>query len=194
MTTPETFTIAFSSIACIVSLWSIMPAIAAKRSAIAAELQAGAAKEQAEHAKTQAGAAVGQAASAERQVAIMQTSFIDDRVGRAMKARRIAIQCRDTVKALDSEIARAQSSVHISQAFGKARSLAEALEDTPPVFPKSVRLLIFDYVQRVFALDLRPPGLNGVSHFPRETMERIANQLIVAMDVAIGDKIAAISD
>ncbi|WP_420102152.1 hypothetical protein [Bosea sp. (in: a-proteobacteria)] len=194
MSSYEFASIGIAVLSAIIASYGIMAAFAAKRSARAAEIQAKAAVEQARHAQTQAEAAIVQARAAERQLDLATLHQQDDRITRAMRARRTVLDCRNAVKTLEAEVVRYRDGNVISAAHNRAKALADALEDTPPIFPTNVRKILFDYIQRVQTFEVRPPLSMEVPRVPQVPMELAADQLVTAMDVAIAAMIRALPE
>ncbi|SEM69372.1 hypothetical protein SAMN04515666_11937 [Bosea lupini] len=187
MTTFETASVVFSTIAMITALYGIMSAFAAKRSAHAAEKQAKHAETQAEAAVTQADAARAQARAAERQVDLMRSSVVFDRIGTTLKVRRAVIESKDILSVAHRAALDASGSKAIHQAIRPIRQIAGALEDFPPILPDSVRAMLFGYVQDLNAVDyMAATGDNG---FALTSFHQQADMVTAAIDVAITDMI-----
>lgn len=169
----------------VVALYGIMSAVAAKRSAEAAEKQAAA-------AVTQANSAKDQARAAERQVDLMLKSMSVDHIGSAIRARRAAYDCKESLKgyflAVESPV-----NNNYGNAMKKLIAAADALEDIPPVLPNNVRALVFEYVHAVRNNYYQAAGTE-TANLVLENLSRQADTVIGAMDVAIAASIEQLSN
>lgn len=158
----------------------------------AAFVSARSAKQQAQHAETQADAAKAQANAAQDQLDLMRASMTIDRVGAALKARRTVIDLKDAIIRADGEVKRARGSREIHIALQAIHEASAKLEDLPPIFPASVRKILFGFVQQLDEVDYgNATEANGL---PVQNLHRAADGVIASMSVAITESISKLKD
>lgn len=189
----ERFTILFSAIACLVSLWSIMSALAAKRSAEAAESQARSAQRQADHAETQAEAARSQARAAETQVAIMAQTMSVDHIGTALRYRRIASDLNTAIAELRANLRHGIHAPERTMQLERVNDLLREIEDMPPIFPDKIRRMALQFIDSVAR---QKSALYIGAETPDEMaqLRALYETTITAMTSQIEQDIAAIGD
>lgn len=186
MTTFETVSIGFSTIAMLTALYGIMSAFAAQRSAKAAEKQA-------RHAETQAEAALAQAKSAEKQVEIARDANTLGGIARMAQGRRELRLCRSSISEL---FAASIDSRRDGQTIeSKRRAAIESLgnlDDSMAVFPPALWRQMGNYIEQAQDDVVRLVRQADPAIF--NDLENMASQLAALIEIEVGKRWATIEN